>query len=350
MNSKLVIGLVLALTVPARGDKAAESSLPPRPFHLEISDLKRWDVTMTMRHDPFHGVVFYAVPPDDRCQTILSVDLHAETKKGRVEAVRVTDAGPYKKPLLKLEINAAVPFTVVAHVVAQFHHTQLATGAPKGAVRQLGPLQHREYLDDEWPNDKARAWFGQWIRTHHLIRDGEEEGAFAFRVLKFMQAHFRYVIPDDIPEHKQMVARDPEMGDWHYTIGTLTGECFRISDTYCRVMRMNGIPARLVSGNYFIGDKGHHLRSLIWLADAGWIPIEATAAVSQPKQPALNFFGTWGEGMLMGNRNINYELPGPKGKTSIGTLDALGFGAANGTWDFPKADIEASVLPPAGPK
>ena len=354
MHSRLILGLLLPGMLISggalRSEQAADSTLLPRPFHLEIHDTKRWDVTMTVRHDPFHGVVYYALPPDDRCQTILHVDLHAETKKGRVEAVPVADAGPFKKPLLKLEVNALAPFTVVAHVVVQFHYTELTPGAPKGKVAALGPLQRREYLDDGWPDGKARAWFTQWMKTHKLMRGEEEEGAFAFRVLKFMQAHFRYVIPDDLPEHKRMVARDPEMGEWRYTLGTFTGECLRISDTYCRVMRMNGIPARLVSGNFIGTGSGHHLRSLVWLAGVGWIPVEATSAVSSPKEPALRFFGTWGGPMLVGNRNINYELPGPKGSWSIGTMDGLAFGAADGKWSFPKVEFNAHVVPPPGQK
>ena len=120
------------------------------------------------------------------------------------------------------------------------------------------------------------------------------------------------------------------MGDWHYTMETCTGECWRLSDTYCRIMRMNGIPARLVSGNYFGNDSGHHLRSLVFLPEVGWVPVEATAAVSARNRPPLEFFGTWVGTMLIGNRNIDFELQGPKGKWNIGTLDSLGFGGADG--------------------
>jgi len=139
------------------------------------------------------------------------------------------------------------------------------------------------------------------------------------------------------------------MGLWHYAIGTGTGECWRISDTYCRIMRMNGVPTRLVSGN-FVGDgSGHHLRSLIYLPEAGWVPIEATSAVSSPRQPAIQFFGTWGGSLLVGNRNIDFTLPGPKGPWNIGTLDGLAFGGSGGKWDFPTPKFIAKPLPPVQP-
>jgi hypothetical protein len=300
--------LVLPVILAARVTFSAElgTNLPPRPFHLERTDGKRWDVTFTLQHGPFHGIVYYPVPPDDPSQTIESVDLQAETNKGRLEGVKATDASPLRKPLLKLELQAEAPFTVVAHVVVQFYHTTLETGAPAGKVKSLDRVQQKEFLDDGLPNDSARQWFTQWMKQHQLIRNGEDEAEYSFRVLKFVQKHFRYVIPDNIPEYKAMVAKYPEIGDWYYTIKTSTGECWRLSNLYDCVMRMNGIPARLVSGNWLAGDKGHHVRSLIYLREVGWVPVEATSAMTSPNDPPMNFFGAWGEPMLNGNRNLGY--------------------------------------------
>jgi len=75
--------------------------------------------------------------------------------------------------------------------------------------------------------------------------------------------------------------------------------------------------------------------------------MEVTAAVSSRTSPPLEFFGTWGGTMLIGNQNIGFELKGPKGKWNIGTLDSLGFAAADGKWAFPKVEIKARVVPPA---
>ena len=349
LPGRLLAAVLLVLAqLAAEAQSAADSQPPTRPFHIEREDGARWDVKMTVRHAPFRGVVFYAVPPNDPCQTIRSVELYAETQKGLIEAVRVADAGPYKKPLLKLEVNAAAPFTVVAHVDVQIHHTRLAAGPPLEKVKPMLPLARKEYLDDEWPDEKARAWFTQWMKTHSLIRGDEDHAAFAFRVLKFMQQHFTYVIPDKLPAFLAAVKKDPDMGDWHYTLSTCTGECYRLSDTYGRIMRMNGVPARLVSGNYVNEQDGHHLRSLIYLADAGWVPVEVTQSLD--KLPALNCFGTWGGPYLAGNRNVNFSLPGPKGPWFIGTLDRLGFGATDGTWDFPAGEISATMVPKAEAK
>jgi hypothetical protein len=108
-------------------------------------------------------------------------------------------------------------------------------------------------------------------------------------------------------------------------------------------MRMNGIPARLVSGNFVGNESGHHLRSLIQLQDVGWAPVEATSAISSPKRPMLQFFGAWGGSMLIGNRDIGFELQGPKGKGNILTLDALAFGSFDGNWEFPLRSLRPNL-------
>ena len=98
--------LTVILAAPVGFSAETETELPARPFHVERTDGKRSDATFTVHHGPFRGVVYYAVPPDDPSQSIESVELLAETRKGRVEAVKATDASPFKKRLLKLELDA----------------------------------------------------------------------------------------------------------------------------------------------------------------------------------------------------------------------------------------------------
>src|SRR5262249_2222452 len=141
---------------------------------------------------------------------------------------------------------------------------------------------------------------------------------FAYRVLVVMQGKFRYRIPDEFPAYQAVVKQDPQLGSWKYALSTLTGECWRLSDTYCRALRMNRIPTRLVSGNLVGHGSGHHLRNLVYLEEIGWVPVEATAAVSSQRKPPVAFFGNWGGTMLNGNENIDYVLAGPKGSGSIG--------------------------------
>jgi hypothetical protein len=324
---------------------AAPDTLPSRPFRLESRPARHWDVTIDQPRARFHGVVYYAVPPDDPCQMIRACELFAETREGRIGAVRVADDSRFHKPLLKLRIDADAPFHVIAHLDVQFHDTELAPGTAQ-RIAGILPTARPEYVNDDWPNEQARAWFRKWMKSQQLEREpGEDAAGFAFRVLQYFQGHFRYVIPDDLPEYKAAVAKDPVMGDWHYVINTGTGECLRISNTYCQIMRMNGIPARLVSGNFLGDGSGHHLRSLIHLEAVGWVPVEATSAVSFPKRPAIKFFGTWGGSYLAGNRNIDFVLPGPKDKWTIGTLDGLAFGSANGKWEFPEPVFKTKALP-----
>jgi hypothetical protein len=343
---------VFCLFTPAHGVAADAPAEPPKPpMHLESHPTSRWEVTLTRKRGPFHGVVYYPVPPNDPSQTILHVDLSAETKEGHIEAVHAVDAGPFKKPLLKLEINTAEPCTVTARIDVQFHDTSLKSGASLHKVKPLEPAHRKAYLDDGWPNPAARQWFRQWMAGQHLLRrEGEEESAFAYRVLEVLQNQFRYVIPDDVPEFKEQVKKDPVMGDWRYTIAHHSGECWRLSDTYDRVLRMNGIPARLVSGNWVGEGTGHHVRSLIYLDGVGWVPVEATSAISSQEKPPVAFFGTWGGTMLIGNANLDYDLVGPKGHWTIGTFDSLAFASDDGQWHFPKPEFTSKRISLEGRK
>lgn len=338
-----------AVKAETEQDTARVLQAPRPPFHLETKPSHRWDLTITQEHAPFTGFVYYAVPPNDPCQTIESIEMFAKTKRGRIDATMGEDLSPLHKPLLKLQLDAKRQFQVIVHVVVDFHNTVLKPGAPERRAEPLTPVERREFLKDGWPTPRAREWFHKWMVAHDLIRrQGEDASDFAFRVLAFMQSNFRYVIPDDIPEFKRMVKNDPIMGDWHYVIKTSTGECWRISDTYCRIMRMNGIPARLVSGNFVKNNSdetGHHLRSLIHLPAVGWIPIEDTAAVSMKDKSAANFFGTWGGAMLIGNENIDFKLPGPNGGWTIGTLDGVVYGPSNGDLEYPDLKIFAKRIP-----
>ena len=150
-------------------------------------------------------------------------------------------------------------------MVVQFHNTKLEAARPQAGLSRLVALSRRNFSTTAGRIAVPRAWFSQWMKQHELIRNGEDEAAFAFRAPIFMQKNFRYVIPDNIPEFKEMVAKDPVMGDWHYTIKTSTGECWRLSSVYDCVMRMNHASRRAgQQGNWLIGDKGHHVRSLIF--------------------------------------------------------------------------------------
>lgn len=226
----------------------------------------------------------------------------------------------------------------------QFYETALVPGKPATPPKILSNLECSEYLKDGWPDDEARQWFRKWMKENNLVRRKDEQDVdFAYNTLVFMQEKFHYKIADDI-EWKTMVKQDPKMGDWHYSLSTWSGECWRLSDIYCRIMRMNAIPARLISGNLVGQESGHHLRSLLYLDSVGWTPVEATSAVFSQRKPPTPFMGNWGGTMLSGNENIDFLLEGPSGKGFIGTFDFLVFCPSNGRWEFPPVKFVSERL------
>lgn len=326
---------------------------PPLPLpnvHLEQRPESAWHVVFDEEHGPFHGDIYFAVPPNDPCQTVTNLQFFAKTGERNVAAMPAVDAGPLKKPLLRINIKAVQPIRLHLEMDVQIFATELKPGISAMAIPPLSAAEQAVYLDDGWPNDQARDWFIGWMRSNNLVKNaGESDLVFAYRVLDFIDHNFRYEIPEPIPAHKLALERDHLMGDWHYVIETKTGECWRLSDVYCRVMRMNGIPARLVSGNW-LNSGSHHLRSLIYSPRAGWIPVEVTGAVCSPKKSTATYFGHWGGPMLVGNQNINFVLPNAKTPGRIGTFDGIAFGDSNGHWDFSKASFVVTRTDvPAGP-
>jgi transglutaminase-like putative cysteine protease len=101
---------------------------------------------------------------------------------------------------------------------------------------------------------------------------------------------------------------------------------------------MNGVPARVVSGNIVGGGPAHHLRTLVWLECVGWIPVEPTAVTSNKREVPMRKFGNWGGTMLNSNVNIGYSVPVNGNQRYIGALDTLWLlpvsGKDESTWEF----------------
>ncbi len=316
-----------------------------RSFHLISRPTTRWRLTYTQEHGPFEGIAYFPAPPNDPGQRILRSEVYAEGAQGRIDSTRSLDAGPLKKPLFKLILKELGTFRIVVRFDVQFYETALVKGQSTTPVPALSSTERTEYLKDGWPSSEAREWFRTWMKQNNLIRSREmSEVDFAYDALVFMQEKFTYKIPDGVVEWKAMVKQDPVMGNWRYTLSTWSGECWRISETYCRILRMNGIPARLVSGNHVGQGSGHHLRSLAYFSTIGWVPVEATSAVSSQQKPPTPFMGNWGGTMLSGNENIDYVLEGPRGKGGIGTLDFLVLYPKAGSWEFPSLKFVSERL------
>jgi len=276
----------------------------------------RWQVRFTGSMTAFTGAILYPIPPDDPGQTVTSCRMIARVSGRTVEARQIRDTSHLAQPVLLIEVPQPSRVEVEVEVVVQAYTTRL--GDP-GKAQGLNPEHRRVFLDCRWAKREDREWFANYLDTAGLRRRTDETDiAFARRVLEAIARDYTYRIPNEEPAYGAAIRKHGEFGQWVYSIQTKSGECWRLSELYANILRTAEIPVRVVSGN-LLGQPGHHLRTLVWLEEYGWVPVEPTAAVVSKQ--ADRFFGTWGDPMLNGNANIWLSVPTASGTFNAGTLD-----------------------------
>lgn len=309
----MLASLVALVVLPCHSADSVQSGVVREP-------LDRWQVRFSGSMSAFSGSIVYPIPPDDPGQSVLSYRMTARASGRTVEARRITDSSRLAQPVLIIDVPNPSRVEVEVEVVAQLFGTRL--GDP-GKAPALAPEHRQVYLDCRWDKREDREWFASYLDGSGLRRRPvESDIAFARRVLEAVAHDYTYRIPDGTPALQAAIRKDGEFGRWVYTIQTKSGECWRLSELYANILRTADIPVRVVSGN-LLGQPGHHLRTLVWLEEYGWVPVEPTAAVVS-KQPA-RFFGTCGDPMLNGNANIWLSVPTPNGTFNVGTMDVPWF-------------------------
>ncbi len=295
-----------------------------RPYRLARKKTTQWRVSQQTSHGAFEGSILYPVPPDDPGQRILSSRVVLTDDRGTRTAPIVQDTKPLQQPVYALEVKESGSFSVRAEVDVTFYDCSLVADDEAPAPEPLDPAMKTLALNDEFATSQEREWYRGWMQSESLLRRaGETDSELAYRALVYMHRNFVYKIPDDLPEYKEAVRAEGDFGSWKYRIATKSGECWRLSDIYARILRMNGIPVRVLSGNHVGKNSGHHVRPLVWLANVGWVPMEPTIVVNGKNMPPDPWFGNWGGTMLSGNKNLWFSVPLAAGNFTIGTFDTL---------------------------
>ena len=124
-------------------------------------------------------------------------------------------------------------------------------------------------------------------RTRRLVedwrRDTPSDAAFVQRVLEhFNQQPFVYSL------NSPLLGRDPVD---EFLFETRTGFCEHYASAFATMMRLAGIPARIVTGYmggwkselgdyYLVRQSDAHAWAEVWLPEQGWTRVDPTAAVS----------------------------------------------------------------------
>lgn len=302
----------------------AEAVPQARSLALIRRPTERWKVRITGQEAAFTGSVVFPIPPNDPGQNVISCTMRASIGQKQVTASAIQERNPLKQSVLRIDVEEASMVKVQVDIEVQFFDTFFGRATTTDAAHSLTKEELQVTLDCRWPGDNVKEWFGKYLDSSNLrVRKGESKLDFALRAHHFVGRNYRYEIPDKIPAYKKLIEEQKAFGNWLYVVSTRSGECWRISELYANILRSNGIPVRVISGNHVGAFNGHHLRVLVFDESVGWFPVEPTSALGAP-DPS-RFFGHWGGTMLNGNENIWLDIPALKGSLHAGTVDYVWF-------------------------
>ncbi len=145
------------------------------------------------------------------------------------------------------------------------HKKYDGTGAPVYPFDYSGNEQLKKYLE---PENFIESDDPVLVNKAREIVDGSTDSwEAAVRLSKWVSEEIKGAVPGGITARK--------------TFDTRSGECGGHSRLLAALCRGAGIPARLVAGcmysSYYGGSFGQHAWNEVYMGDAGWIPVDATA-------------------------------------------------------------------------
>jgi len=188
-----------------------------------------------------------------------------------------------------------------------------------GPLKADDSLQRWLYLPSQ-ANPRTQQWAITWAQTQ---KTGAQNAAQAMTSRDWVQALLTYIRTHDYrytlsPGRSQ--SSDHTIDD--FWIDRRAGFCEHFASSFVMIMRVLGIPARIVTGYqgaeqnpidglYVVRNSNAHAWAEVWLANEGWIRIDPTAAVAPERvdhSPPLRPFA---------------GLPGPLGELDPQTLKRL---------------------------
>lgn len=286
----------------------------------------------------FKGRIVFPMPPTDTCQEVLSCNMVASDGARTYRAEVESDKSALPKQVLAIDIPTPQNLTVTVTVKVRFYDTRLERGPSKSTIPTLSEAERKYYTDPHWTRPDMAQWFREATSKVGMHRNAEESDlAFALRALVFVGKEFHYYDPAKDPVFRPESNQLGDLGDLQFHWRIRAGECWRLSSVYANILRQAGIPVRTVSGNWVIGDYGHHLRDIVWIDGLGWVPVEPTSSTnSGDGKGTTKFFGVWGGDFLAGNESIDYHVLWGQQTFNVGTFDSLWFLTDDGKFSITK--------------
>ncbi|GAM18601.1 hypothetical protein SAMD00019534_017760 [Acytostelium subglobosum LB1] len=195
-------------------------------------------------------------------------------------------------------------------IEAQLFAISLKQAGPKDHVPSVVPLsaeQRAYHLKHTTLMDFNNTNFVQWVNGNNLhpipfVAEGVEPLlCFAYRVFLFLKIYFSYIYAQEVKSRK---ASD--------TIVARATDCGGFCILFAAIMRMHGIPARLLFGRWAStpaeGEQCFHVKGEFYADGIGWIPYDpASAILHDHATPHTKFFGNDGGNFITMHLDHNID-------------------------------------------
>ncbi len=250
-------------------------------------------------------------PPELPSQTNIKVTTKQKSKlmserSSIARKVRQFDIPvPIPSAASKLELEMTVQATLRTRRLVP-----LAMGETPPKVTPLTPTEAKYYTSPGRDIDFKAKSFKAWLDKKDLhIDKGEQPIDFAERILQVIRDDYAYGY--NLSEKKASLCCDQ---------GTI--DCSGMSFLFVAAMRANAIPARILIGRYARPRKMDakpreqeydqpHVRAEFYLADVGWIAIDASDANVMKFRKVRDFIGLDPGNMLVLHVDVDLKLPYP---------------------------------------
>lgn len=186
-----------------------------------------------------------------------------------------------------------------------------------------------------WPEEVDRSGLSAMPQTHALVSSWMDEGLEGQALVDRALEHFS----ENLAYHFDHQSTDPKRnGVDHFLFAEQKGVCRHFSNAFAMMMRMGGIPSRLVGGyaggefdpesnTWNVRKRDAHIWVQVWLGERGWVSVDPTAVVPVEKGVPENALAWhWGGQAPMANvvAPAKFSTAGAVGDASDGSSFTLG--------------------------
>lgn len=281
-------------------------------YHLETKPSRRVKLVLegalhTPSFNPSAWIIVLPEVPNHAWQKVESQAFRLIIDKGEQAKVKVT---PLDAPdvvgcrVQRLVYQPTKPSSSVRYVYeveATLNEVRLEKGRGRTKPPTLSRREGLSTLAARSPYDFEAKPFQAYLSKHKLkINRGERDLEFAYRVLAHIHEKYTYRYP-------------PKFGTRLATEVCVEGasDCGGLSILFSTVMRANGIPARVLGGQWALlnkpNDPQYHVRAEFWAKGVGWVPIDGSGAVQWKGAPG-SAFGTQRPQFFVMHQEVNLEV------------------------------------------